>query len=304
MKMPDLSISIDGIRFKNPLILASGILGSKKELLNRIVEAGIGGLTTKSFTREPREGYKTPIIAYAKAGLLNAVGLSNPGYKSIPDITSGVKDLSIPIIVSIAASKPEDFSLIASYAEDAGADAVELNLSCPHVKGHGLEIGQDPGFTGEIVKTVSSMVSIPVFIKVGVFDNLMETISKAVEGGAEAIVAINTVKAIAIDVYAKKPILSNVYGGLSGPAIHPIAVRVVYDVYKEFDIPIIGVGGVSSWTDAIEFLLAGASAVGIGTAIGIYGIDVIEDILMGIEDYMVSEGFSTIKQLVGYVHRR
>ena len=302
--MPDLSVSLADIKFRNPIVLASGVLGSKKGLLNRVIEAGIGGLTTKSFTLKPREGYKTPIIAYAKAGLLNAVGLTNPGYKAIPDIIDDVKRMSIPIIVSIAASKPDEFGLIASYAEDSGADAVELNLSCPHVKGHGLEIGQDPKFTGDIVETVSSTISIPVFIKVGVFDNLMETVSKAVEKGADVVVAINTIKAMAIDIYAKKPVLSNVYGGLSGPAIHPIAIRVVYDIYKEFDIPIIGVGGISSWVDIVEFLLAGASATGIGTAIGLYGVEIIGKILMGINDYMISEDFSNINQIIGYIHRR
>ncbi len=301
--MPRLSTKVASLKMLNPLVLASGILGSEGSLLVRAAREGFGAVTTKSFTPEAREGYKTPIIAFVEQGLLNAVGLANPGYKALPQILGDAKKGGVPVIVSIAASTPEEFSRIASYAEEHGADAIELNLSCPHVKGHGLQIGQDPDYTGEIVSSVSSIVNIPVFVKIGVTDNLIETVSKALDKGADAIVAINTVKAMAIDIYAKKPVLSNKYGGLSGPAIHPIATRVIYDVYREFSPPIIGVGGVSTWMDAVEFLLAGASAVGVGTAVAYKGLSIAGEILQGIEEYMESEGFSTLEEIVGYAHK-
>lgn len=301
--MSILDTSVGNLRLRNPLVLASGILGSEGSLLARAAEEGFGALTTKSFTLEPREGYKTPITVFTVAGLVNAVGLANPGYKILPDILTVAKKGGVPVIVSVAASNPDEFLIISSYAEECGADAVELNLSCPHVNGHGLEIGQDPGYTGEIVKTVSGSVDIPVFIKVGLSDRVLETVSSALDSGADAVVAINTVRAMVIDVYARQPILSNKYGGLSGPAIHPIATRVIYDIYREFSPPIIGVGGVSSWMDAVEFLLAGASAVGIGTAVAFKGLSIAREILDGIEEYLVSEGFSSIEDIVGYIHK-
>jgi dihydroorotate dehydrogenase (NAD+) catalytic subunit len=302
--MVELGIEFLGMRFRNPTILASGILGSDGYLLRRVADCGIGGLTTKSFTLEAREGYDPPIIAYVDCGLINAVGLSNPGCKAIPDILSIVRDIGIPVIVSIAGSEIDEFNSIAVYAEEAGADAVELNLSCPHVKGMGLELQHDPSYVGSIVSSVAGSISIPTIIKIGLSDNYLDTVSRALDKGASGVTAINTVRALAIDIYAKKPILSNIYGGLSGLAIHPIALRVVYDVYKEFGIPIIGMGGVMSWREAIEFILAGASAVGIGTAIAYYGLDVVRDVVRGIEDYLSSEGFESIDELVGYAVKK
>ncbi len=302
--MTRLSISVSTLDLVNPLVLASGILGNDGLLLARAAKAGFGAVTTKSITIEPRKGYDTPIIAFVDSGLLNAVGLSNPGYKALPEIIRGAREGGAPVIVSIAASTEDEFHLIASYAEEHGADAIELNLSCPHVKGHGLQIGQDPEYTHGIVKVVSGSVKIPVFIKIGVTDKMMETVSKSLDAGAEAVVAINTLKAMAIDVYAKKPVLSNVYGGLSGPAIHPVATRVIYEIYREYNPPIIGVGGVSTWMDAVEFLLAGASAVGIGTAVAFRGLSIAREILDGIEEYLVSEGFSSIREVIGLAHRK
>jgi len=299
--MVDLSTKLSNITLKNPTILASGILDTKKGLLMRVVREGIGALTTKSFTVKPREGYKTPVIAYVKAGILNAIGLTNPGYREIPNIIGELIG-KVPVIVSIAGSTPKEFSIIAAYAENSGANAIELNLSCPHVKGYGLEIGEDPEYTIDIVDAVSTVVSIPVFMKVGYHPKLLETVSRALDKGISGVTAINTLKAMAIDIYAKKPILSNKYGGLSGPAIHPVAVKIVYDIYREFKVPIIGIGGILSWEDAVEFILAGASAIGIGSGIAIYGLDIIKNILEGIEKYMENEGFKSISQMIGYAN--
>lgn len=298
--MTDLTTSVGRLILRNPTVLASGILGITDTQLARVAEYEIGALTTKSFTIQSREGYKTPIVAYVKCGLLNAVGLENPGYKEISKMLKGLENLGVPVIVSIAGSKVEEFVEIAGYAEDSGADAVELNLSCPHTEGLGLEVGDDPNYVGVITSEVSSTVSIPVYIKIGLHQDILKTVGKALENGAEGVTAINTVKAMAIDIYARKPILSNKYGGLSGPAIHPIAVKIIYDIYKEYNAPIIGVGGVSTWEDAIEFILAGASAVGIGTAIADKGLEVIGEIIRGMERYLEREGFKSISELIGY----
>ncbi|MEM0057118.1 MAG: dihydroorotate dehydrogenase PyrD [Candidatus Geothermarchaeota archaeon] len=303
MNMVDLSVKLDKLSLRNPTVLASGILGADGyQLCRAAAEGGFGALTTKSFTYEAREGYLPPIVAYVKAGLLNAVGLTNPGFKKIPEVVGVAKKSGVPVIVSIAGSSVNEFVEMSMVAENANADAIELNLSCPHVKMHGLEIGHDPSYVARIVKEVSAAVSIPVFIKIGYTDNYLNVVSKALDCGARGVTAINTIKGMAIDVYARRPVLSNKFGGLSGPAIHPIAVKVVYDIYKEFKVPIIGVGGVMDWKDAIEFILAGASAVGIGTAIAFYGLSVTRDILEGIKRYMEGEGFRRISELIGLAH--
>lgn len=303
--MVSLVTYVSSLKLRNPIVLASGILGSKISLINRVIrESDVGAITTKSFTKEPRVGYDTPIIAYVKAGIINAVGLTNPGYRKLQEILGNLKNKEVPIIVSIAASTPKEFMEISCFAEEHGANAVELNLSCPHVKGHGLEISQDPKYAGEIVETVKSTLKIPVIAKLGLTDKILETAVKIQDKGADAIAALNTVKAMTIDVYAKKPVLSNVFGGLSGPAIHPIAVRVVYELYRRLTIPIIGVGGVIEWDDAVEFILAGASAVGVGSAIATRGIIVLKEIYEGIKRYMEDEGFKSLTEMIGYVHKK
>jgi dihydroorotate dehydrogenase (NAD+) catalytic subunit len=302
--MVNISVKLPGLSLRTPVVLASGILGSDYSTLRRVAEeVEVGAVTTKSFTYEPREGYATPIIAYSKAGLLNAVGLANPGYKALAELIPRVKEAGVPVIVSLASSKPGEAAAMASYSEEHGADAIELNLSCPHVEKLGIEAGQDPRLVYRLVREVCGAVRIPVAVKLGLSDSMIEVAGKALDGGAKIITAINTVRAMAIDIYSKRPILSNKYGGLSGPAIHPIAVRVVYDIYKEYRVAIIGVGGVMDWEDAIELILAGASAVGVATVIGIKGIGAIQDIVDGIRSYLEREGFRDVGELVGYAHK-
>lgn len=301
--MTDLSIELAGVKICNPTILASGILGDDASLLRRAALSGFGAVTTKSFTYVPRKGYKTPIIVEVKEGLLNAVGLANPGYKEIKNILPKARVEGVPIIVSLAGSKTEEFAEMAVYAEKWGADIIELNLSCPHVSKMGMEIGQDPKYVSKLVGELTSTIMVPIFIKIGLTDNYLKVVSRALDKGASGVTAINTIRAIAIDIYAKKPILSNIYGGLSGPAIHHVATRIIYDIYKEFKIPIIGTGGVENWVDAIEFILAGASGVGIGTAIAKKGLEIAQEISRGISKYLEMEGLRTLKEIVGYVHR-
>ena len=298
-----ISITIASLRMRSPVILSSGVLGSRYGTINRVIKNTlVGAVVTKTFTKEPREGYLTPIVAYTEAGLVNAVGLANPGIDNLKEILLNIVK-EVPVIVSIASSTPREFAEMSIKAEEAGADAVELNLSCPHVKGHGLEVGQDPKYVREIVENVKSVLKIPVFAKLGLNDKVIESAKEAEKAGVDAITAINSVRAMVIDIYAKKPVLSNKYGGLSGPAIHPIAVRVVYDLYKNIEVPIIGVGGITKWEDAVELILAGASAIAVASAIALKGISVINEIVEGIVSYLRSEGYSSLEEIIGLAHK-
>jgi len=300
--MIDLSVAISSLKLRNPTLLASGIIGTSPSLLLRVFKAGAGGVVTKSFTREPKEGYATPIIISVKCGFINAVGLTNPGIKGVLEIVKPLREKKVPTVVSIAGLSVEEFVELATVAEKAGANALELNLSCPHAEKRGIEIGMDSESVSRIVEEVKSSVKIPVFVKLGLMDNIINIASVAEESGADAIVLINTIKAMYIDIWVKKPVLSNKIGGLSGPSIHPIAVRVIYEVYKKVNIPIIGVGGVDSWESAVEMILAGASAVQLGSALVYKDYSIFNEICNGIKEYMIKNGFRKIYDFVGLAH--
>jgi dihydroorotate dehydrogenase (NAD+) catalytic subunit len=215
-----------------------------------------------------------------------------------------LKTIHAPIILSIFGSSPEEFVKVAETAAELGADAIELNVSCPHVEKAGAEIGCDPLLLTDIVKAVKKHVNVPVIVKLTPnVANIGEIAEAAEEAGADAITAINTVKAMAIDTETGRPILANKFGGLSGPAIKPIAVRCVYDVYRAVNVPVIGCGGISNWQDAVEFMLAGASAVQIGTAIAYKGVEVFGSVAQGIDDYLKRKGFKNVKDIVGLAHK-
>ena len=294
-----LCTSIGSIKLERPTILASGILGISLDVFNRIYQAGAGAVVTKSLSKEPWEGYPNPTIFSVKGdGWLNAVGLSNPGAPNFAKMIEPNKD--VPIIVSLVGSIEDDFEFMIKQFENTKVLAYELNLSCPHVAKVGLEVGDDPTLVQKIVKTVKSSTDIPVIAKVGLgTTNYLDTVDAACKAGIDAITAINTLRAMAIDVETKRPILSNKIGGLSGTPIKPIAVRCVYEISSQHKIPIIGCGGISSWDDAIEFILAGASAVQIGSAVGDNWIQVFDEINKGISQYMEKNGFSKIEEMVG-----
>jgi len=304
LRVAVLRIHVAGLELEHPVMNASGILGSSPEALGRLARAGASALVTKSFTKEPREGYPTPIAVPLPCGLLNAVGLSNPGLEALPSLVKAARRLGRPVIVSVAGSEPGEFAELAAAAEEAGAVAVELNLSCPHARGRGLELGMVPQTVGEIVAAVASTVRIPVLAKLGLVDRLVEAAGKALEAGARGLVLINTLRAMVIDVYAMRPVLGNSVGGLSGPAIHPVAVRAVYEVYREHSCDIIGVGGVEDWRSAAELILAGARAVQVGTAIVTRGEQIIGEIVKGLEDYLNEVGVNSLEELVGAAHKR
>lgn len=297
-----LRISVAGIELEHPVMNASGILGAEPEHIEILARAGFSAIVTKTFTREPRSGYPPPILVELESGgFLNAVGLANPGIQSVARLAEKARVLGKPLVVSIGGA-PGDYPELAAIAEEAGASAVELNLSCPHVRGYGIELGSDPSTVREVVKNTASVVKIPVIAKLGLCDRIVESAGKALEAGSRALTLINTVKAMAIDVYSMKPVLSNKYGGLSGPPLKPIAIKVVYDVYREYKAEIIGCGGVSSWKDAAEFIVAGARSIQVGSAF-LKNPGVVKDILEGLEKWLQVIGARSLEELVGAAHK-
>ena len=300
---PSLSTSIGSLTLERPTILASGILGISLDVFQRLHRAGAGGVVTKSLSKEPWEGYPNPTIFSVKGGgWINAVGLSNPGAENFAKMISTNED--VPIIVSLVGSIEEDFENMIKQFENCKVAAYELNLSCPHVAKVGLEVGDDTDLVSKIVKKVKSMSDAPVIAKVGLGStDYLETVDASVSAGADAITAINTIRAMAIDVELERPILSNKIGGLSGTPIKPVALRCVYEISSKFDIPILGCGGISTWEDAVEFILAGASAVQFGSVMGDHWDEVFSEINTGIEKFMERKGYSTIGDMVGRAKR-
>jgi len=302
-----LVVEIAGLKLQNPTMLAAGILGLSGASLREVIDNGAGAVVTKSVGLKPREGYPNPAVVQVNCGLLNAMGLPNPSVRDFVEEIKEVKQgrVNVPIIVSVYGFSAEEFAEVAHTAAKAGADALELNVSCPHVKKTGSEIGQSPSLVAEVVEKVKATVKKPIILKLtpNVAD-IAEVAKAGVQAGADAITAINTLRAMAIDVETDQPILANKIGGLSGPAIKPVALRCVYEIYGALDVPIIGCGGITTWRDAVEFMLAGASAIQIGTAIASKGLGVFKSITKGIESYLRRKGFRSVKDIVGLSHRR
>lgn len=302
---PNIATEVAGLKLKNPTMLSAGILGLSGSSLRAVWEAGAGAVVTKSIGLEARSGHPNPTVFNVGCGFINAVGLPNPGVKEYAEELKATKNGGeIVIIASIYGALPEEFATIAEVVERAGADAVELNLSCPNVEGVGMEVGQDPNLVMNIVRAVKKTVKVPVFAKLTPNISDITVVAKAAaDAGADGLVAINTIRAIAIDVETGRPILANKMGGLSGPAIKPVALRCVYEVSRTVSTPVIGCGGVTCWQDAVEFLLAGASAVQIGTAIAYKGLDVFKEVTSGIEEYCIRKNIGSIGEIVGLSHK-
>ena len=301
-----LEVEIAGLKLQNPIMLAAGILGMTGASLLEAIDNGAGAVVTKSVGPKPQEGYHNPAVVHVNCGLLNAMGLPNPGVHDFAEEIREIKQARahVPIIVSVYSFSAEEFAETARVAAKAGADAIELNVSCPHVKKTGSEIGQSPSLVAEVVKKVKAVAHKPVIVKLtpNVAD-IVEIAKAGVDAGADAITAINTLRAMAIDVETAQPILANKIGGLSGPAIKPVAVRCVYELYESVNVPIIGCGGVTTWQDAVEFMLAGASAVQIGTAIASKGLGVFKSVANGIDSFLKRKGSGSVKDIVGLSHR-
>ena len=256
-------VTLGGVVLDNHLILAAGILGTTGSSLNRILSLGAGGVVTKSIGPHPKDGHAGPCLVVLEDGLLNAMGLPNPSREFVDEIASLQKK---PVIVSVFGGNPAEFALVASWFEGRVA-GFELNLSCPHAEGYGAAIGTDPVLVEACTRAVS-MTGMPTWVKLTPNVTDITAIGKAAErGGASAIVAVNTVKAMRISTAMHRPVLGNRYGGLSGSALFPIAVRCVYELYETCTIPIIGCGGVTTADNVIEMMMAGASAVEIGSAL-------------------------------------
>lgn len=301
--MPSLAVSIAGLSMQNPTMLASGIMGETGPSLAKMAEWGAGALVTKSIGIEPRKGYPNPTLVELPFGYLNCMGLPNPGIEDFGEEMFVATRAGIPIVGSIFGSNEDDFAMLSGRMEDYGASALELNLSCPHAEGYGMELGTDPDLIRGIVSSVKESVDIPVFTKLTPNTEKIVEVGMAVQdGNGDGVVAINTVKAMFINVEMRKPVLSNITGGLSGPAIRPIGVRCVYELYQALEIPIIGVGGIENWRDALEYVMAGANAVQIGSSLGRKGLDTFTEILGGIESYMSIYGFKSIEEMVGIAH--
>jgi len=302
-----ITVDLAGLQLANPTILASGVLGYSAETVENVVKGGAGAAVTKSVGLKRREGYANPTVVQASCGLINAMGLPNPGIKEYVKEFKRIKAAvpNVPLIFSIYGYSAEEYATIAAEATAAGADAVELNVSCPHVKDTGSEIGQCPDTLAEVVKTVKASVSRPVFVKLSPNVTCIADIAEAaVAAGADGLTIMNTVRAMAIDVDTAMPILSNKVGGLSGQAVKPVALRCVYETFERVKVPIMGCGGVVDWRDAVEFLLAGASAVQIGTAVSIKGLNVFRRVALGIDKYLKSKNFTKVEDIVGLSHRR
>ena len=301
-----LEVKIAGLKLQNPTMLAAGILGMTGASLIEAIDNGAGAVVTKSVGPKPQEGYHNPAVVHVNCGLLNAMGLPNPGVSDFADEIREIKQARarVPIIVSVYGFSAEEFAETARVAAKANADAIELNVSCPHVKKTGSEIGQNPSLVAEVVKKVKAVADKPVIVKLtpNVAD-IVEIAKAGVDAGADAITAINTLRAMTIDVETAQPVLANKMGGLSGPAIKPVAVRCVYELYESVNVPIIGCGGVTTWQDAVEFMLAGASAVQIGTAIASKGLGVFKSVANGIDSFLKRKRFGSVKDIVGLSHR-
>lgn len=284
-------------------MLASGVLGISFDLFPRIIESGAGAIVSKSIGLEPREGYGNPTMTGTDAGYLNAIGLANPGADEFSRELEEYKESRIPLVVSIFADSAENFAKLARKLEAHDFLAFELNLSCPHVKEVGSEIGSVPEDAVSVVRAVKAVTRKPVLAKMPATVPKVPQWAKSVESaGADAIVAINTIRAMRIDIGSRKPILSNKIGGLSGPAMRPVGVRCVYEIFESVKIPVVGVGGIAKWEDALEYFLAGARSVQIGSAMGSGYLSIFSEINTGLRNYLRRNGFSKLGDIIGLAH--
>lgn len=298
----DLSVDIAGIHFRNPLLLASGFLGISQEIFNRLYKSGLGAVVSKSISVVPMEGYKGPtIVSINQKSYLNAIGLSNPGADAFSE---EISNNTVPLLVSLVGSSATEFPNLIKKFDKLNILGYEINLSCPHVAKMGMEVGDDPTLVTKIIKTIKANTKKPVIIKVGIGNvDVVKLADLIEESGADAITAINTIRAMTINTETGMPILSNKIGGLSGSSIKPIGVRCVYEISKKVSIPVIGCGGIMNWEDVIEYMLAGATTVELGSVIGYHGLGVINKIIKGISGYLDKKGYKSIKEIIGIAHR-
>ncbi|MDO4582129.1 MAG: dihydroorotate dehydrogenase [Bacillota bacterium] len=302
--MANLQVSVAGIELKNPLITASGTCGYGRELAELFDLSLLGGISVKGTTLQPRAGNPTPRIAETASGMLNSVGLQNPGIdRVIATEIPFLRRFNTAIIINIAGHSVEDYRAVAARLEgEAGVAGIEVNISCPNVSGGGMAFGVDPAVAAEVISAVRGATRLPLIAKLSPNVTDIVAIAAAVkEAGCDAVSLINTLHGMVIDVEKRAPLLANKFGGLSGPAVKPIALRMVWQVYEAVDIPIIGLGGISSAEDAIEFIMAGASAFQIGSA-SFHDPQAAPRIIEQLDDWLDAHGVSAIGELVGAAH--
>lgn len=296
------SVSIAGVTFKNPVTCASGTFASGKEYSEFVDLSKLGAVTTKGVANVPWPGNPTPRVAEVYGGMLNAIGLQNPGIdvfieRDIPFL----KKYDTRIIVNVCGRTKEDYIETVERLSDTEVDMLEINISCPNVKEGGIAFGQDPAMAEDITKAVKVHAKQPVIMKLSPNVTDITVMARAVEaGGADALSLINTLTGMKIDINKRQFVLANKTGGMSGPAIKPIAIRMVYQTANAVSLPIIGMGGISCADDAVEFILAGATMVSVGTA-NFFNPYATADIVRGIEDYMKNNGFEDVRDMIGIV---
>ena len=296
-----LKLKLFGVEFENPVWTASGTFGFGLEYAPYMNLNRVGAVCVKGLSIKPREGNEPPRIWETPCGMLNAIGLQNPGVEYfVEKIVPELQKYRCRVVANIYGSTVEEYVAVAKALKGVeGVDAIELNISCPNVKKGGLAFGVDPVEAAKLTEAVKKATDKPVIVKLSPNVTDIVEIAKAIESaGADALSAINTLLGMAIDIRRRKPRIKNKFGGLSGPAIKPVAVRMVYQVARAVSIPVIGIGGISTWEDAVEFFLAGASAVQVGTA-NFFNPKAVEEIVEGLEKYLKEMGYSNISELVG-----
>lgn len=301
MNQPDLRITIGNLVFKNPVLTASGTFGYAKEFEPYVSLHHLGGVVVKGISLEPRRGNPPPRIVETAGGMLNAIGLENVGLdRFISEKMNYLRGIGTRVIVNILGDSLEEYQTLAQKLSDVeGISALEVNISCPNVKKGGVAFGTDPTMAEAVTRAVCAHSSLPVIVKLSPNVTDIAQIARGVEaGGAQAISLINTLLGMAIDIKSRRPKLANVVGGLSGPAIKPIALRMVWQVAQAVKIPVIGIGGITTTEDALEFLLAGATAIEVGTA-NFVNPRASQDIVEGIGRYMSENRINGVSELIG-----
>ena len=299
--MADLRVNIGALALKNPVLTASGTFGYGEEFADFIDLTRLGGFIVKGTTLHPREGNPYPRMAETPMGMLNAVGLQNKGvHYFVEHIYPRLKDINTHVIVNVSGSSIEDYSETAAIVNDLdNIPAIELNIACPNVKKGGMTFGVQPNAAAEVVSAVRKAYHKTLIVKLTPNVTDITEIAKAVEGaGADSVSLINTMLGMAIDAERRKPLLSTVTGGLSGPCVKPVALRMVWQVAKAVKVPVVGLGGIMNATDAIEFMLAGATAVEIGTA-NFIDPSITVKVVDGINDYLDRHGFKSVRDIIG-----
>ena len=297
-----MKVNINGVEFKNPVIAASGTFGFGGEY-NNFYDVGIlGGISSKGLTINPKEGNEGLRVYETPSGMMNSVGLQNPGIDSfIQNELPKMRKLGTNVIANIGGGCLEDYEAAVIKINDTDVDMIELNISCPNVKHGGMAFGIKSDVAYDVVKKIKAISKKPVMVKLSPnAEDIVEMAFKCQEAGADSISLINTLKGMAIDIYKRKPVFNNITAGLSGPAIKPIALRMVYEVSKAVDIPVIGLGGIASGKDAIEFMMAGASAIQIGT-INFVNPMAGKEIILEMEAFLKEQGIKDINEIVGII---